>query len=186
MQKYQDHLFTKEPIERVRNFGIHPLNRDGFRSYIGNNYHFLHEEGNDPNIASKLMQEVRREMDEERRQATLMEGGGINYVESLNDSKNNVNNNEKNKKRKKGENFIGDYYQVTYISKRTLKNPYLEKKQKKKIKGKSPQNIGLTVGKKSGNKLAQNQNKIHSEMPNISNVNAGRGDLKTYPAPHIN
>ncbi len=38
---------------------------------------------------------------------------------------------KKIKKKKKGENFIGDYYQVTYISKRTLKNPYLEKKKKK-------------------------------------------------------
>lgn len=135
MQKYQDHLFTKEPIERVRNFGIHPLNRDGFRSYIGNNYHFLHEEGNDPNIASKLMEEVRREMDAERNQKFLMEGGGINYAESTSDA--NLNNNEKNKKRKKGENFIGDYYQVTYISKRTLKNPYLEKKKKKMLKEKA-------------------------------------------------
>lgn len=62
----------------------------------------------------------------------------------------------------------------------------MEKKKKKNVKGKSPKNVGLTVGKKSGNKLAQNQNKIHSEMPNISNVSAGRGDLKSYPAPHMN
>ena len=184
MQKYQDYCFTKEPIERVRNYGIHPLNKDGLQKYIGNNYHFLHEEGNDPNIASKLMEEVRREMDAERNEKPLMEGGGINYAESISDV--NVNNNEKNKKKKKGENFISDYYQVTYISKRTLKNPYLEKKKKKNVKEKSPKNVGLTVGKKSGNKLAQNQNKIHSEMPNISNVSAGRGDLKSYPAPHMN
>ena len=94
------------------------------------------------------MEEVRREMDAERNEKPLMEGGGINYAESISDV--NVNNNEKNKKKKKGENFIGDYYQVTYISKRTLKNPYLEKKKKRMLKKKALKMLGWLLGKNLG------------------------------------
>ncbi len=190
MQKIRDFHFEKEPIENNGKYSIHPLTKEGFRVYISPksyNYHFLHENGDDPNIANKLMQEVRREVDEERRQALLMEGGGVNYNVSESGDNEIVNNSNCNKKKKKGENFIGDYYQVTYTSKKTSKNPYLEKK--KNVKGnfyKKNVNKGLTVGKKSGNKLVQCENGIKSNMPSITNVNAGRGILKDYPAPHIN
>ena len=190
MQKIRDFHFEKEPIENNGKYSIHPLTKDGFRVYISPksyNYHFLHENGDDPNIANKLMQEVRREVDEERRQALLMEGGGINYNVSESSENDIINNNNTfNKKKKKGENFIGDYYQVTYTSKKTSKNPYLEKKNVKTNLNKKNVNKGLTVGKKSGNKLVQCENGIKSSMPSITHVNAGRGILKEYPAPHIN
>ncbi len=109
MQKIRDFHFEKEPIENNGKYSIHPLTKDGFRVYISPksyNYHFLHENGDDPNIANKLMQEVRREVDEERRQALLMEGGGVNYNVSESSENDIINNNNTFNKKKKKEKIL--------------------------------------------------------------------------------
>ena len=192
MKDYKDTDFTEKPIDNLGKFGIHPLNEQGFDLYISPdfyNYHYLRNSENDPVVRKQMKEKAQKEMEDiqnniinnqNMNQNNLTQGN--NYNETLN------YRNEKNQHlKKKGKNFIGDYYQVTYTSKKTSKNPYLEKK--KNVKGnfyKKNVNKGLTVGKKSGNKLVQCENGIKGKMPSITNVNPGRGILKDYPAPHIN
>ena len=190
MKDYQDTDFTKKPIDNLGKFGIHPLNEKGFDLYISPdfyNYHYLRNSENDPVVRKQMKEKAKKEIEEK------------NLINNQNMNQNNINQekndneilnyeNEKNQHlKKKGKNFIGDYYQVTYTNKKTSFNPYLVKKKKKNLKNTlNKESVGLTIGKKSGSKLVSLENNIHGNMPTISNVGDGHGNLRTYPAPHIN
>ena len=192
MKDYKDTDFTQKPIDNLGKFGIHPLNEQGFDLYISPefyNYHYLRNSENDPIVRKQMKEKAQKEMEDiqnniinnqNMNQNNLTQGN--NYNETLN------YRNEKNQNlKKRGKNFIGDYYQVTYTNKKTSFNPYLVKKKKKNLKNTlNKESVGLTVGKKNGSKLVSHENTIHGNMPTISHVNDGHGNLKNYPAPHIN
>ncbi len=192
MKDYKDTDFTQKPIDNLGKFGIHPLNEQGFDLYISPdfyNYHYLKNTENDPVVRKQMKEKAKKEMEDIQNNMINNQNMNQNNLNQENNYNETLNyRNEKNQNlKKRGKNFIGDYYQVTYTNKKTSFNPYLVKKKKKNLKNTlNKESVGLTVGKKSGSKLVSHENTIHGNMPTISHVNDGHGNLRTYPAPHIN
>ena len=68
MEDYKEKDFTKEPIENLGKFGIHPLNEDGKELYVSKdfyNYHFLRKK--DPELLKEVEEKMKKDREEELR-----------------------------------------------------------------------------------------------------------------------
>ena len=203
MEDYKDKDFTKNPVENLGKFGIHPLNEEGKELYISKdfyNHHFLKKK--DPELLKEVEEKMKKDREEELRKLQevykreekkrkeamgifeddeedldepMVGGGEIQYEEKK----------PKVKKVKKG--YNGPWpYPTHYITKSTLKNPYLEKKNiKKKVNVTNQPITGVAAVKGSEKPLIMKEKGNNVKMPKITHVYSGHKTMKEYDSSEV-
>ena len=204
MEDYKEKDFTKEPIENLGKFGIHPLNEEGKELYLSKdfyNYHFLTKK--DPELLKQVQEKMKKDREEElrklqevykREEKKRKEAMGI-FEDDEEEKKEepiieeqpvqNEIKKPKVKKAKKG--YNGPWpYPTHYITKSTLKNPYLEKKNiKKKTNVSNEPMTGVAAVKGSEKPLIMKEKGNIVKMPKITKVYSGHKTMKEYDSSEV-
>ena len=204
MEDYKEKDFTKEPIENLGKFGIHPLNEEGKELYLSKdfyNYHFLTKK--DPELLKQVQEKMKKDREEElrklqevykREEKKRKEAMGI-FEDDEEEKKEEPIIEEtqiktevkkpKVKKAKKG--YNGPWpYPTHYITKPTLHNRYLEKKNvKKNVTNGNEPITGVAAVKGSEKPLINKEKSITVKVPKITKVYSGHKTMKEYDASEV-
>ena len=203
MEDYKDKDFTKNPVENLGKFGIHPLNEEGKELYISKdfyNHHFLKKK--DPELLKEVEEKMKKDREEEfrklqevykREEKKRKEAMGIFEDDEEDIDEPMVGGGEiqnevkkpKVKKVKKG--YNGPWpYPTHYITKSTLKNRYLEKKNiKKKVNVTNQPITGVAAVKGSEKPLIMKEKGNNVKMPKITHVYSGHKTMKEYDSSEV-
>ena len=203
MEDYKEKDFTKEPIENLGKFGIHPLNEDGKELYVSKdfyNYHFLRKK--DPELLREVEEKMKKDREEElrklqevykREEKKRKEAMGI-FEDDEEEKKEEPIIEEtqiktevkkpKVKKAKKG--YNGPWpYPINYTNKKTLHNHYLDKKSVKKNISKKEPIKGVAAVKGSEKNLIMKEKNNNVIIPKVSEIYSGHNIIKEYDSSEV-
>ena len=204
MEDYKEKDFTKEPIENLGKFGVHPLNEDGKELYVSKdfyNYHFLRKK--DPELLKEVEEKMKKDREEELRKLQEVykreEKKRKQAMGIFDDDEEEVKEEEKvieetpiikeEKKKIKTEKkgYNGPWpYPINYTNKKTLHNHYLDKKSVKKNISKKEPIKGVAAIKGSEKNLIMKEKNNNVIIPKVSEIYSGHNIIKEYDSSEVN